>query len=294
MIPLGPRGRSGVAPRRPARTYARSATGGTTVSGANRSSTSAGTARRRESGTARLGATSMIRRAPLAAVADDVVGGGARGTIGRQRHDHRPGADDRRRPGRHLPGLRSLRVDERHLLELERRLESGRVREAPADDEEVLRSRRSRRRSTRRPARRRRSPFGVVGRQTETAATASGRSSPSIAPSTRIVADRVDENVFVITGAPLGPPAERTTWSARRVRLEPGTWTIPTVGTRAADLLEDAEDVAELTGCRDADDRVTPVQPRAEGPEVAGRDRDRDRVARPARRRARPAAWRLE
>ena len=46
------------------------------------------------------------------------------------------------------------------------------------------------------------------------------------------MATSVEANVFVMTGTWLGPPAERTTWSAVRSSVLPGTWTIATVGTR--------------------------------------------------------------
>ena len=64
-------------------------------------------------------------------------------TAARRRAVRREGDDDGVRPehrrgaGGHLPDLGALGVDERHLLELERRLERGRVGEPAARDEQV-------------------------------------------------------------------------------------------------------------------------------------------------------------
>ena len=46
------------------------------------------------------------------------------------------------------------------------------------------------------------------------------------------MATSVAENVLVMTGTTDGPPAERTTSEASRVSVEPGTWTMPAIGTR--------------------------------------------------------------
>jgi hypothetical protein len=47
--------------------------------------------------------------------------------------------DQRQRPVLHLAGIDALRVDQSHLLHLERRLERGRVVVAPPEEDEVLR-----------------------------------------------------------------------------------------------------------------------------------------------------------
>ncbi len=62
---------------------------------------------------------------------------------------------------------------------------------------------------------------------------ASARSWPSRSRSSISVATSVAEKVLVMTGTSLGPPLDMTTSLARRVSVEPGTWTMPTTGTRS-------------------------------------------------------------
>ena len=63
----------------------------------------------------------------------------ARRPVRRERDDDGIGPEHRRGAGGHLPDLGALGVDEGHLLELERRLEGGRVAEPAARDEQVAR-----------------------------------------------------------------------------------------------------------------------------------------------------------
>ena len=171
--------------------------------------------------------------APLAAVPGDVDDGLAARAGRGQGDDGRRRADQRRGARRHLPRLRALGVDEGHLLELERSLEGSDVAAAAADDEDVLGGREvggQDRRPSARPRRSRDSAASAAARGR--VAIASARSSPNSSPTSRIAAVSVEANVLVMTGTELGPPADMITWSARPVSVEPGLWTIATVGTR--------------------------------------------------------------
>src|SRR4051794_10242230 len=76
--------------------------------------------------------------APAGRVTEHCAGRRSSATIRGDADDDGVGVDDRRGAGFHLPGLGSLRVDERDLLELERRLERGDVGESTTEDEPVL------------------------------------------------------------------------------------------------------------------------------------------------------------
>ena len=246
-------GWSGSCPRRRASAKARSATGGTAVSGAWSSSAAAGIGSRSAPSMERPRRHLDDAGAPGGGVGRDVHRRRPAGSVRRERDDHRLRVDDRRDARRHLPGLRALRVDDRHLLELQRGLERRGVARRRCRRRTGGRPRRARRRGPRRGVRppRSRPPRGPR-RAGSRAGWHPARSPPSSSASTSSVATRVAANVLVITGTRLGPPAERTTWSAVPSSVLPGTWTIATVGTRPRKRLDHGDDVAELAGRRDA------------------------------------------
>ena len=131
-------GRSGFAPRRRASAKASRATGGTADSEACASVAVAGSGRSADPGWSRPGPTSIVVRAPRRGVPEELADGLACGSVRRERDDDGARPEHRGGPGGHLPHLGALGVDEGHLLELERRLQRGRVREAAAGDEQVV------------------------------------------------------------------------------------------------------------------------------------------------------------
>ena len=233
MVALDPGGVSGSKPRRRARANASRAIGGTAVRGAWSSMASAGSGSSVDPGASAVGPTSMAR-APQAAACSTTSAVAARpGPFGARATTTRAGSDDRRHTRGHLPGLRALRVDDGHLLELECGFQRGDARHSAADDEQVggvdeLHGERIDEGLGRGDG-----GLGVVRRQLDLTDRGIRPTAPSSSSSSSSVATSVAEKVLVMTGTSLGPPLERTTSRTIRVSVEPGTWTIPTTGTRS-------------------------------------------------------------
>ncbi len=83
------------------------------------------------------GPTSIVRAPHAAAWVSRSATAGRAGPVRGERDDHGIRPQHRGRARGHLPHLGALGVDQRHLLELERGLERGRVRDAAAGHEQV-------------------------------------------------------------------------------------------------------------------------------------------------------------
>ena len=141
-------------------------------------------------------------RAPVGGVAQQVARSAARaGPFGGERDDDGVRPEHRRGAGGHLPDLGALGVDERHLLELERGLEGGRVADAAAGHEQVAGVERGSPRRARRAAPRRRSPPPRrPPRRRIRSRSRVARAGPSSSSSSSSVATSVAEKVLVMTG----------------------------------------------------------------------------------------------
>ena len=177
----------------------------------------AGEREERGPGRSRPGPTSIVARAPRRGVPQEVADAPrAPGPSGASAMTTASGPSIVAAPEVISHDLGALGVDERHLLELERRLEGGRVAEAAAGRRTGGGRRAARRRAS--------STSGSAASIAVSAASAAARMpAASASPARRraarasssSVAASVDENVLVITGTVDGPPADMTTSEAR-------------------------------------------------------------------------------
>src|SRR3954451_8547041 len=218
--------------------------------------------------------------APAGCVTEHGAGRRSSATIRGDADDDGVGVDDRRGAGFHLPGLRSLGVDERGLLELERGLERSDVGKSPTEHEPVLSGRELGGEIADDRERGVDGSVGCVGRRVE-------RSSPAV--ELRVTEQPREEQLRRrqrrrerlrhdrdVTGTTGRPDDVRGDGSERRF----GDVDDADHRDDVAELARNGDDVAEFARGGDPDDRVTRPESRSVSAELCGGRGDDDRIVR--------------